>query len=299
MKSRGRKVFNVVNDAGGLTWFIGCGITCANSKRTSIMQPPIAPENNTPHVSRRQFISTGALATGGILLAGVSCSTTDHAQPAPVAGVGTPTPFVTPPLPYDYKALEPYIDAQTMQIHHDRHHEGYTRNLNAALDQEPQLKGRTIEQLMAGTAALPASARMSIRNHGGGYYNHNLFWEIMAPAAGSMPGEPLASALTKAYGGLDKFKAQFTDAGMKRFGSGWAWLIVKADRSLAITSTPNQDNPLMNGIADATGTPILGLDVWEHAYYLKYQNRRAEYIAAWWQVVNWANVSARYAAAIR
>jgi superoxide dismutase, Fe-Mn family len=202
-----------------------------------------------------------------------------------------------PELPYAKEALEPSIDARTMEIHHGKHHATYISNLNAALEKHPELADASIEQLLSDLSAVPEDIRTAVRNNGGGHYNHSLFWQLMAPAAGGAPEGDLAAAIDAELGGLDAFKEAFAKAGATRFGSGWAWLVVKADGSLAVTSTPNQDNPLMKGVADVVGTPILGVDVWEHAYYLNYQNRRPDYIAAWWNVVNWAKVAELYAAA--
>ena len=199
--------------------------------------------------------------------------------------------FVLDPLPYANDALEPHFDAMTMEIHHDRHHNAYVTNLNAALA-GTDAEGKTIEQLMATISTLPAP----IRNNGGGHWNHTFFWNILAPKAGGLPVGTLATAIDSTFGSFDNLKAEFKKAGIGRFGSGWAWLIVKADGSLAISSTPNQDNPLMD-VAEAKGTPILGLDVWEHAYYLKFQNKRPDYIDAFWNVVDWNGVEARYKAA--
>jgi superoxide dismutase, Fe-Mn family len=201
-------------------------------------------------------------------------------------------PFELPSLPYPENALEPHIDARTMSIHHDKHHAAYTNNLNAALEGHPELAGKTIDELLSDLSALPEGIRTTVRNNGGGYANHNLFWEIMGPNGGGEPEGELAEAINNAFGGFAEFKDQFAKAGATRFGSGWAWLYVNHDGKLAVGSTPNQDTPLMDG-----GTPILGLDVWEHAYYLNYQNRRPDYIAAWWNVVNWSAVAEKYAAA--
>jgi Fe-Mn family superoxide dismutase len=196
-------------------------------------------------------------------------------------------PFELPSLSYAYTALEPHVDARTMEIHHTKHHQAYVSNLNAALT-GTAAEGKSIESLMAEMSKLP----VAVRNNGGGHYNHNLFWEIMGPNAGGQPSGELADAINTAFGSFDKFKEDFAKAGMTRFGSGWAWLI-KHDGKLVITSTPNQDNPLMD-FADVKGYPILGLDVWEHAYYLHYQNRRADYITSWWNVVNWNVVNERF-----
>lgn len=197
-------------------------------------------------------------------------------------------PFELPKLPYAVDALEPYIDAQTMTIHHGKHHQTYITNLNGALEKHPELAGKMLEDLLGDLASVPEDIRLVVRNHGGGTYNHNLFWEVMAPKAGGSPKGNLAKALEAAFGTFDNFKTEFEKSANGRFGSGWAWLVKKGD-SLAVVSTPNQDNPLSDG-----QTPILGLDVWEHAYYLKYQNRRAEYVTNWWNVVNWDAVAARY-----
>ena len=198
--------------------------------------------------------------------------------------------FELPKLPYAYNALEPYIDAQTMEIHHTKHHQAYTTNLNKAIEGTP-MEGKSIEEILGSVG----SASPAVRNNGGGFYNHNLFWEVMGPDAGGKPEGDLATAIDSAFGSFDKFKEEFAQAGATRFGSGWAWLIVK-DGKLAVTSTPNQDNPLMD-VAEVKGTPILGLDVWEHAYYLKYQNKRPDYISAFWNVVNWKEVSRRFSQA--
>ena len=199
-----------------------------------------------------------------------------------------------PPLPYDYAALEPYIDAQTMQIHHGKHHQAYVSNLNAALDQHPELYETSLDELLRGITRVPEDIRTAVRNNGGGHHNHSLFWTIMAPAGKGGGGEPsgaLADAIEQAFGGFAPLKEQLSTAGTTRFGSGWAWLAV-AGGKLELFSSANQDGPLMEG-----KIPVLGLDVWEHAYYLKYQNRRPDYVAAWWNVVNWPEVARRYEAA--
>jgi superoxide dismutase, Fe-Mn family len=198
-----------------------------------------------------------------------------------------------PPLPYPTNALEPHIDQQTMEIHHGRHHNAYVTNLNNAIAGKADLEAMSIEDLCKNISKLPADVQGPIRNNGGGHFNHTLFWNIMGPNAGGAPTGALGDAITATFGSFDAFKEAFGKAGVTRFGSGWAWLVVK-DGKLAITSTPNQDNPLMDG----SGTPILGCDVWEHAYYLKYQNKRPDYIAAWWNAVNWTAVAASYAAAL-
>ena len=197
-----------------------------------------------------------------------------------------------PPLPYDYAALEPYIDAQTMQIHHGKHHQAYVNNLNAALDKHPELSSWSLEDLLRKINQVPEDIRTAVRNNGGGHHNHSLFWTIMGPPSetGGEPGGALADAITKTFGSVVKFKELLSAAATGRFGSGWAWLVVSGG-NLEVLSTANQDSPLMDG-----KVPILGLDVWEHAYYLKYQNRRPDYIAAWWSVVNWEEVARRYTA---
>ncbi len=198
-------------------------------------------------------------------------------------------PFELPPLPYAYNALEPHVDEQTMRIHHDKHHGTYVTNLNKALESAPDLSKKTVEALLTDLDAVPENIRMAVRNNGGGHYNHTMFWEIMKPGGGSSPGGGLAAAITAALGSLDKMKEAINSAGAGRFGSGWAWLVIDKDGKLAVTSTPNQDTPLAAG-----QKPVMGVDVWEHAYYLKYQNRRADYLQAWWNTVNWAEVAARY-----
>lgn len=197
-----------------------------------------------------------------------------------------------PQLPYDKAALEPHIDALTMEIHHDRHHNAYVTNLNNAIAGKPDLEAMSVEDLCKNLGKVPEDIRTAVRNNGGGHWNHTFFWNIMAPKAGGAPGGDLAAAINAAFGSFDAFKEAFGKAAVGRFGSGWAWL-VKKDGKLAITSTPNQDNPLMDG----SGSPIIGIDVWEHAYYLKYQNKRPDYIAAWWNVVNWNAAADRFAKA--
>jgi Fe-Mn family superoxide dismutase len=231
---------------------------------------------------RRQFIQLGALAAGAAML------------PQGASAAAAPA---LPPLPYSFDALEPHIDAKTMEIHHDKHHAAYVAGLTAALEKVPDKASMPLESLLA---ALPAvsdeSVRTALRNHGGGHWNHTFFWEILSPASKSgQPSEALASAIQAAFGSQDAFKKSFGEAAVKRFGSGWAWLIYQNGK-LKLTSTPNQDNPLMKGVVpDADlGVPLLGIDVWEHAYYLHYQNKRPDYIAAWWNVVNWAEVSKRF-----
>lgn len=197
-----------------------------------------------------------------------------------------------PALPYPNNALEPHIDEQTMMIHHDRHHNTYVTNLNAALEGHADLQSKSIEELIADLDSLPEGIRTAVRNNGGGHANHSLFWEVIGPNGGGQPTGALADAINNELGGFDKFKEDFAKAGATRFGSGWAWLSVDKAGKLVVSSTPNQDSPIMEG-----NTPILGCDVWEHAYYLKYQNKRPDYMAAFWNVVNWEEVSKRYAAA--
>ncbi|WP_209330087.1 superoxide dismutase [Lunatimonas salinarum] len=199
--------------------------------------------------------------------------------------------FELPALPYDFNALEPHIDAKTMEIHHGKHHNAYVTNLNGAVE-GTDLAGKSLEDIMKNIS----SASPAVRNNGGGHYNHSLFWTVLSPNGGGAPSGDLAKAIDAKFGSLDKLKEEFNKAAATRFGSGWAWLSVDASGELQVSSTPNQDNPLMD-VADVKGTPILGLDVWEHAYYLNYQNRRPDYISAFWSVVNWEEVAKRYAAA--
>ncbi len=202
--------------------------------------------------------------------------------------------FEVPPLPYAFDALEPHIDARTMEIHHDRHHAAYVNNANAALEGHPDLQAKSVEDLLRNIAAVPESIRTTVRNNAGGHANHSLFWTVLARARGQEPGGELAAAINRAFGSLANFKEAFGKAAASRFGSGWAWLVVDGKGDLQIISTANQDSPYMDG-----QTPLLGLDVWEHAYYLKYQNKRPDYIAAFWNVVNWDEVARRHAAAKR
>lgn len=201
--------------------------------------------------------------------------------------------YALPPLPYDYSALEPHIDARTMEIHYTKHHQAYINNLNAALKDHPDHQGKTIEALIANLNALPESIRTAVRNNGGGHANHSLFWQLMKPGGGGEPTGALADAIKSQLGGFAAFKEAFAKAGATRFGSGWAWLVLGKDGKLAVTSTANQDSPIMEG-----QKPLLGLDVWEHAYYLKYQNRRPDYISAWWNTIAWDEVSRRFAAGV-
>ena len=197
--------------------------------------------------------------------------------------------FELPPLPYDYNALEPYIDTQTMQLHHDKHHQAYVTNVNNALQGHDQLAAMSVDDLLRNIKQVPESIRTAVQNNAGGHSNHSMFWNIMTPNGGGEPTGNLASAIQQVFGSFDAFKTAFNDAGTKRFGSGWAWLVLDTNGKLQVISTANQDSPLMSGMY-----PVMGNDVWEHAYYLKYQNRRPEYLNAWWNVVNWDAIAHRY-----
>ena len=192
-------------------------------------------------------------------------------------------------LPYAYDALEPHIDTMTMQIHHDKHHGAYVTNLNKALEGAPALSGKSIEEILSGLSAVPENIRQAVINNGGGHYNHTMFWQIMGPKGGGTPTGELAKAIDASFGSFDALREKMNNAGMTRFGSGWSWLVLDKEGKLQVLSTANQDSPLSNGLR-----PVMGVDVWEHAYYLKYQNRRADYLSAWWNVVNWPAVAARY-----
>ena len=236
-------------------------------------------------LTRRHALKTlgaGAVAVG----AGAT-----RARAAAPSAPATPQPFALPKLAYAYDALEPHLDARTMEIHNPKHHQAYITNATNALGNHPALQQKSAEELVRNLAAAPEAVRVAVRNNVGGHLNHALFWDVIGPKGGGVPAGALGEAMTKTFGSVDAFKTQFGDAAMKRFGSGWAWLVVRAGR-LEVTSTANQDSPLMDA-----ATPVLGLDVWEHAYYLKYQNRRADYVAAFWQIVKWDRVAARYAAA--
>ncbi|GIW46426.1 MAG: superoxide dismutase [Mn] [Deltaproteobacteria bacterium] len=201
-------------------------------------------------------------------------------------------PHQLPPLPYSYDALEPHIDALTMEIHHTKHHQAYVNNLNAALEKYPELQDKSVEELLKDLNSIPEDIRTAVRNNGGGHLNHSMFWLMMSPKGGGEPTGELAEAIKANFGSFANFKDLFSKTAVGHFGSGWAWLCVDKDGKLVVLSTPNQDNPISNGLK-----PILGLDVWEHAYYLKYQNRRADYVAAWWNVVNWEQIAKNYAEA--
>ena len=200
--------------------------------------------------------------------------------------------YEVPTLPYAYDALEPHIDKETMTLHHDKHHQAYVTNLNAAIEKHPELGSKSPDELIKNLDSIPEDIRPAVRNNGGGHVNHSMFWEIMKPGGGGTPTGPLAEAINTTFGSLDALKTAFNDAGVKRFGSGWTWLVKTADGKLAVVSTANQDNPMSEG-----HTPIMGNDVWEHAYYLKYNNRRPEYLAAWWNTVNWEVITKRFEAA--
>ncbi len=233
--------------------------------------------------SRKNFIRTSSL-----LVAGAMVNTNVLQAAVKKVNQVSGNEFVLPDLEYSYEALEPHIDATTMRIHHTKHHQAYITNLNNAIAKETSLKGKTLEQLITNINSLPETVKSAIRNNGGGHWNHSFFWQIMNP--GSKMSKKTETALIQNFGSVDEFKKQFEKAGLTQFGSGWAWLI-KQNNKLLVTATPNQDNPLMD-IAAVKGTPILGIDVWEHAYYLKYQNKRNDYLQAFWNVVNWEKVDA-------
>ena len=204
--------------------------------------------------------------------------------------------YELPSLGYAYDALEPHFDARTMEIHHTKHHQTYVDKLNGAIGGDAALEGKSVEDLISDLSSVPDSIRGAVRNHGGGHANHSFFWKIISSNGGGAPVGSLASAIDSTFGSFEDLKSEFATASANRFGSGWGWLVAKADKSLAVTSTPNQDSPLMSGVADIVGTPIVGLDVWEHAYYLNYQNRRPDYINAFWNVVDWERAEAIYSA---
>lgn len=243
-------------------------------------------------MERRKFIYSLGLASAAMSLNKVSGFTNANSiNNKNVRSDNTMAKFELPALPYAFDTLEPHIDARTMEIHHGKHHAAYVANLNKAIE-GTEAEGKSLEELMSNVSKYP----VAVRNNGGGHYNHSLFWTIMGPNKGGEPTGDLAEAINKQFGSFDNFKKEFSNAGATRFGSGWAWLIVKSDGTLAVTSTPNQDNPIMD-IADVKGTPILGIDVWEHAYYLHYQNRRPDYISAFWNVINWDEVAKNYSSA--
>jgi len=241
--------------------------------------------------TRREFIQRIGALGGWAMGAGLAGAT---ARGRAFAADRPPEPFQLPKLPYPYDALEPHIDARTMEIHHTRHHQAYVAGLNKAVENHPDLREKGLGELLGHIDHVPEPIRQAVINFGGGHANHSLFWEIMGPGKGGPPTGPIAAAITKAFGGFDPFKTLFSQTAEKHFGSGWAWLVRDREGALHVYATPNQDSPLMKG-----HVPVLGLDVWEHAYYLKYQNRRAEYIRAWWNVVNWDAVNGKYQQAAR
>ncbi|MBR8828592.1 MAG: superoxide dismutase [Gomphosphaeria aponina SAG 52.96 = DSM 107014] len=235
-------------------------------------------------LNRRKFVFFLTAITGAV----VAGSFTKMAQAQALE-----EPFKLPPLPYAYDALEPYIDAETMMFHHDKHHAGYTKNLNEAVSKYPELKSKSAEDLLKEINSLPADIRQTVRDNGGGYVNHKMFWEIMSPDGGGSPTGEIEKAIAESFGSFAAFQEEFNNAGKTRFGSGWVWLVLnQSDQTLSVISTPNQDSPLMEGMY-----PIMGNDVWEHAYYLNYRNNRGEYLTQWWNVVNWDEINKRLAAA--
>lgn len=256
-------------------------------------------------INRRHFLvllgTTAGAATLGItksrelpyfsLMEPVVASETMATSQTKQAAAGAT--FSLPPLPYDFAALEPYIDRETMQFHHDRHHAGYVRNLNAAIDKHPELKSLSALELVQQLDNLPGDIQTTVRNNGGGHLNHSMFWQIMSPNGGGAPTGAISTAIAQTFGRFEAFKHAFNNEGKKRFGSGWAWLVVDSNKRLRVMNTANQDSPLMQGMF-----PVMGNDVWEHAYYLTYRNRRGDYLDAWWNVVNWDEVNRRYAQAI-
>ncbi len=248
-------------------------------------------------LKRRNFLylltaSVGAITTGACQASGNNLApaspTTEATKIAQTPGL-----FTLPPLPYEYNALEPHIDARTMQFHHDKHHAAYVKNLNDAVSKYPQLKNMSAEDMLRDLTKVPEDIRTTVRNNGGGHINHSMFWEIMSPKGGGEPTGAIAKAINESFGSADTFKSKFNEAGTKRFGSGWVWLVRTKAGKLEIATTANQDTPLMDG-----NYPIMGNDVWEHAYYLKYQNLRADYLKAWWNVVDWTEINKRYEKAI-
>ena len=244
-------------------------------------------------MKKREFLKTGSVLAIGSLVAPMVSSCKDTGAAIPIADVSTisalASPFALPELPYAPEALEPYIDTETMNIHHGKHHAGYVNNLNKALEGH-EWSGADLKTILQSLESKPEHT--AIRNNGGGHFNHSLFWKVMTPGGGQAPSGRLADAINASFTSFEGFKEVFSKAAATRFGSGWAWLSVSPEGKLSVSSTPNQDNPLMKNIAEAPGTPILGIDVWEHAYYLKYQNRRAEYIDSFFSLINWGAVAA-------
>jgi Fe-Mn family superoxide dismutase len=240
-------------------------------------------------LNRRNFLIILGAVTGGAALSTFNPpAIAQGSQKAPKTDPNS-LPFMLPPLPYAYNALEPHIDAETMKFHHDKHHAAYIKKLNEAVNKYPELAKQSVEDLVKNVDTLPEDVRKTIRNNGGGHLNHTMFWEIMSPNGGGQPTGTIAEAINKSFGSFSAFQEQFNEAGKNRFGSGWAWLVMDKNRQLAVTSTANQDSPLMEG-----SFPIMGNDVWEHAYYLKYRNKRDEYLKQWWNVVNWDEINKRY-----
>ena len=245
------------------------------------------------HNSRRDFIKNTAIISTGLAIApSLACKTTKVPSIVKPATYPTADGYVQAPLGYAYNALEPYIDAQTMEIHYTKHHSGYIKNLNKVAFAHGGMMGKSLEELLQRVSTLPDDIQTIVRNNGGGHWNHTFFWQIMTDKPDSQPSDELKKAITKKWGSIDTFKSEFEKAATSRFGSGWAWL-VNTSKGLEISSTPNQDNPLMD-ITDVQGIPLLAIDVWEHAYYLKYQNKRADYLKNWWNVVNWEQVSSLF-----
>ena len=259
--------------------------------------PSILALSRTAGISRREAIRGFVIATATVALNPLSRASAEAAPPAPPAAIAAPPPaaevtgpFTLPALGYAYDALEPHIDAETMQIHHDKHHAAYVKNLNAAVAKHPELGTKTIEAILADLSAVPEDIRTAVRNNGGGHYNHSLFWTLLKKGGGGAPTGEIAAAITRDFGSYAAFQEALTKAATGQFGSGWAWLTADAGGKLAVSGTPNQDTPLSQGL-----TPLLGIDVWEHAYYLKYRNVRASYVAAFYNLINWDTVNARYA----
>jgi Fe-Mn family superoxide dismutase len=246
-------------------------------------------------LNRRNFLVLLGATTGALAVGNFACAAEPAVQqPSANQQNQEGETFKLPPLPYAYNALEPHIDEATMRFHHDKHHAAYVKNLNDAVNKYPQLKGKSAEDLLRNLNSVPEDIRTTVRNNGGGHVNHTMFWEIMSPNSGGEPKGAIAKAISDTFGSFNAFKQQFNDAGSKRFGSGWAWLVRTKDGKLQVISTANQDSPLSEG-----SFPIMGNDVWEHAYYLKYQNKRADYLNAWWNVVNWNEVNKRYERAMK
>ncbi len=242
-------------------------------------------------LNRRHFLFLLGTTVGAFALDG--CAFAEENKPSATTPTNQPEGAIKlPPLPYAYDALEPHIDARTMRFHHDKHHAGYVRNINAALEKHPELKSKTVEDLLKDLNSVPADIRTTVRNSGGGHVNHSMFWSIMKPEGGGEPDGAIASSINKDFGSFDELKKQFNTAGAKRFGSGWAWLVLTNTGNLEVMSTANQDSPFSQG-----KYPIMGNDVWEHAYYLNYQNRRKDYLEAWWNLVNWEEINQRFATA--